>query len=505
MFRDRDFDPEQNLPPNQADLTQDLELNTLVDAMAAGDKCLFDIGRKALLSCVEDPGVIRYRQDILRDCLENSGVVQSIYRLTVEAIERERRNYLGLFAQSPSLILHRSVQVLDIFVEALRRLRQIADEHADKFRAEGFVTLFAMLRSELDDTYFGELRAHLRRMKFGGGVLISAEIGEGNCGTHYVLRRPLGSDQGWLGRLVRRPRGHTFHIHPRDEHGFRALAELRDRGINLIANALGQSTDHILGFFHMLRTELAFYIGAINLYTELAKRGGAVCFPEPSPLGQRGYSFHGLYDVCLTLTSSQRVVGNDLAAPGKDLTIITGANQGGKSTFLRSFGLAQLMMQCGMFVGADSFSADVCTGVFTHYKREEDPSLKSGKLDEELARMSAIVEALRPNALMLFNESFAATHEREGSEIARQVVRAMLEKQIKIFFVTHFYYFANSLWEQGMSNAIFLRAERRESGERTFRLVAGEPLPTSYGHDLYARIFNDDAAPQHSETVSPGV
>ena len=65
--------------------------------------------------------------------------------------------------------------------------------------------------------------------------------------------------------------------------------------------------------------------------------------------------------------------------------MITGANQGGKSTFLRSVGLAQLMMQCGMFVAAESLRASVGQRLFTHYKREEDAAMESGKLDEELA------------------------------------------------------------------------------------------------------------------------
>ena len=59
-------------------------------------------------------------------------------------------------------------------------------------------------------------------------------------------------------------------------------------------------------------------------------------------------------------------------ADDKGLFMITGANTGGKSTFLRSVGLAHLMMQAGMFVPAESFSSEVCDGVFTHYKREED-------------------------------------------------------------------------------------------------------------------------------------
>ena len=65
--------------------------------------------------------------------------------------------------------------------------------------------------------------------------------------------------------------------------------------------------------------------------------------------------------------------------------------------------------------------------------------MRSGKLDEELSRMSSIVDNLSPNSIVLFNESFASTNEREGSEIARHIVRALLETGIKVFYVTHLF------------------------------------------------------------------
>jgi DNA mismatch repair ATPase MutS len=176
--------------------------------------------------------------------------------------------------------------------------------------------------------------------------------------------------------------------------------------------------------------------------------------------------------------------------------IITGANQGGKSTFLRSIGLAQLMMQCGMFAPAESFCANICDGVFTHYKREEDATMQSGKLDEELSRMDEIANLLTPHALVLFNESFAATNEREGSEIARQIVRALIEQRIKVFFVSHLYDFAHSFYDKRLDNAFFLLAQRQDDGRRTFRLIEGEPLETSYGVDLYQKIFGTASARQ---------
>ena len=113
----------------------------------------------------------------------------------------------------------------------------------------------------------------------------------------------------------------------------------------------------------------------------------------------------------------------------------------------------------------------------------------SGKLDEELGRMSAIIDHLGPGALVLFNESFAATNEREGSEIARQIVNALLEKDIKIFFVTHLYAFAREFHDQLPENVLFLRAERKADGARTFKISEGEPLQTSFGEDLYRQIF----------------
>lgn len=103
--------------------------------------------------------------------------------------------------------------------------------------------------------------------------------------------------------------------------------------------------------------------------------------------------------------------------------------------------------------------------------------------------MSGVVDALGPGALMLFNESFASTNEIEGSEIARQIVTALLDKDVTVVFVTHLYALARALWDQRRRDARFLRAARLPDGTRTFQMVEGEPLETSYGEDLYKEIF----------------
>ena len=487
MHADRDLDLEVAPPANAEALTQDLELDTLLGAMAS-DEYLLRVARTVLLAGLDDPAAIVYRQRALADCLANPDVIMDLYGLAVEAIVAERKVYHPFLRDAPDAVLSRSIEVLELFLVCLHRLRAIADEHAHAFSSDAFGRFFAMLGSELGDDYLAQVERHLEELRFPRGALISARLGRGNKGAGYVLRLP--PPQRWLERLPLGKRGGcSFRIADRDESGFRSLSELRGRGINSTANALGQSADHILGFFSALRAELAFYVACMNLYDVLAGKGEPTCFPEPAAVEPPQLAAQGLYDPCLTLRVEGRVVGNDLDAQGKRLVVVTGANQGGKSTFLRSLGVLQLMAQCGMFVAAEACRFSISRGVLTHYKREEDAEMRSGKLDEELARMSEIAEQIRPGCLLLLNESFAATNEREGSEIARQVVRALIESGVRVAFVTHLYDLAHGFHGEGLEAALFLRAERREDGRRTYRLVEGEPLATSYGLDLYRRIF----------------
>jgi len=496
MHEDRDFDSGAVLPPNADDLVQDLGMDLLLDTMSASDLFLREVGRQTVLSSLKDPAAILYRQQILCDAMAHPDVVRQLYALAVEAIEREKRVWGWMTTKYPNELLHRAVEVLEIFADMLTRLRQVADGQLPGFQSKGFRRFFSMLQSELNDVYLGRVRDHLERLAFPGGLLMSAELGPGNKGTHYILRKPPEAREGWLarlqnwiGRLRKDSDTFTYEIAERDEAGFNALGELKSEGIAPVAAALAQSTDHILDFFKMLRLELGFYVGCLNLRDQLTAVGEGVCIPQIAGPNGDALCGHGLYDPSLALSMGGGVVPNEIAADGKQLLMMTGANRGGKSTLLRALGLAQVMMQCGMFVPADAYRTSLCDGVFSHFKREEDAAMKSGKLDEELARMSAIVSLLTPNSLVLLNESFASTNEREGSEIGRQIVRALLTAGIRVFYVTHLFDLAASFHAEEPAKALFLRAERLVGGERTFRLVEATPLPTSFGEDLFRIVF----------------
>lgn len=494
MYPHEDFVLDQKLPKFTLELFKDLELNGIIEAAAGNDTLIRQVFTQALAHSLTEGELIQYRQDILKDCLRFPEVVRSMYRLANDALDSKKRRWMGIFGTSANSILRGGRDLLEMFWGLLKELRAIADEYAPKVSSSGFIRLLTMMQNELSDEYLKRVEHHLNALKFQNGVIISAELGPGNEGANYTLLKPRRSRRNWLKRdfLKKNPQ-FTYTLPPRDNFGAQVLENLRTRGIYKVANAVAQSAEHIESFFITLRKELAFYMGCLNLAEKIDQLGEHYCFPSFTPMDVPQLTFEGLYDLSLALTMKQKIVDNSLDAPSCRLFFISGANQGGKSSFLRSVGIAQLMLQCGLFVPAKKFSANLCSGVFSHFKREEDKSMQSGKMEEELLRMSAIVDQLHPYSMVLFNESFSATNEREGSEIARQVISALIEKNIKVWFVTHFYDLTQSFVQNKKWETLFLIAERKQDGTRTFKILPGSPTRTSFGKDLYHLIIEPEA------------
>jgi len=502
LHSDRNFHSTPALPWNTDALSTDLELTKLFSAMAGDDEYILGVVKSTVLTGFEnDIETIRYRQEVLRDCLGNAAVVREMYAIVVEATERDKSTGRSSLARNPDWVLRWATSAIEAFLDTLERLRIIAESHQQSFTSDGFSDLLSMLKSELSAEYCADVRSHLQRLKFREGIKLGARLGKGNKGSDYILLHPPSYDgaQGqvrmeglkkfndWFFGRGRDP--FVFTLEPQDEGGAVALGNLRNQGLALAASALGESAEHVHSFLGMLRAELAFYVGCVNLHDQLARSGQSICVPQPMPPGPHGLAFEELRDCALALTQSDPIVGNNAQANEMDIILVTGANQGGKSTYLRSIGQAQLMMQCGMFVTANSFSSSLIDGLSTHFRREEDASMESGKFDEELGRMSEIVDHVTPNSLILFNESFASTNEREGSEIARQITSALIDHRVRLICVTHLYDLSQSFSEQTEARVMFLRAERREDGTRSFKIVEAEPLRTSFGEDLYKQIF----------------
>ena len=484
MYETKDFKFDEN-EDLSCDLIKDLEFDRILDCMADGDKYVKAVVTKAFLTPLKTPEEIVFRQEILKDCLAHPQEIQTLYGFSDIFKERKRKVWGILSSAYSSATFSSAAEVLRIYMDGLYELRAMSDDKLSKFQSRGFLDFASCIQKELTDEYLKETTKLLKELKDEKEMLISAKFGEDLQGVSYVYRRKSESAshlRWWMAP--------SYTIPDRDERGGDDISRRKDLAIDEAANALAQAAESLEKFFEQLKCELALYVGAIRLYEALTKSGAQLCFADMLPSSEKTRRWSELSDVSLSLLKNGKVVGNKIEECEKQLFIITGANQGGKTTFLRSMGQAQVMAQSGLFVCAREFKAPVRRKIFTHFKKEEDDTIKSGKLDEELGRLSRIVDEIEPESMILFNESFSSTNEREGSEIFRQITNAFLESEIEIFSVTHLYAYAMEFEEE--KKATYLRAERKEDGERTFVLVPGVPKETAFSEDIYKKIFKEN-------------
>lgn len=480
------------------DLVQDLELDRLFDVMGAGDRFVRRVARVAILAPLTDPALITIRQHVLLDCCAHPEALVALNSIAIGA-EESRRNSLLMFMSGrsrPEVVLSNSVRMLRTLVGCLDELRLWCARWTPQLRSEAFGQFAAMVAHDLDDVYMAQVNDCLRELSFVDGQLMSAGVGPDGQVVGEVLRRVKQENRRLLSRVALGRPHFSFTMPDRDEAGFSVLRDVRDRSLGAVAEAAAQATDHVLAFFSQLRVQTAFYLGVGNLRAALLSLGGAQCTSDPLTSG--GVRAAGLYDPCLALRLGRVPVGSDIDLGAGEILVVTGANHGGKSTFLRALGVAQLLHQVGAPVAATTFAARPVGAVFTHWAREKDAELEHGKLDEELARMHAIVEHIRPGDLLLSNESFSSTNEVEGSQIAFEVMKGLASVGVQVRCVTHMFDLAQRVGEDPGLDALFLRAPRDASGNRSYRLVPGRPLRTSFARDLFDEVFGTHLAAEPS-------
>jgi hypothetical protein len=496
LHPDHHLDPDVEVVPHAAALTEDLGLDVVLDAMAAGDRRVRTAARAVLLAPPDTVEVVRRRQGAVADALAVPDTVRELYRVVTQGLEAAQRSSVGLFRDAPDPLVRRGVERLGVLVGVLRRVRELLEASRPHVGGEAWTALVDDAVATFDEPHLAEVEDHLDALSFPRGVQFRARVGRGGLPTGHVLQRPR--DAGWLARAKDRAGsgGSTFELADRDDAGLDALVRWRDQALAPVAAVLVQAGEDLERLLTELRDELAVLVAAVNLAARLQAAGQPTCLPEVVAPGAAGVgpvlAFEGLVDPALALTVRAEVVGNDLDLDGAALTLVTGANQGGKSTLLRSLGTAQLLLQAGLPVPAVRYRGQPVGAVHTHFGREEDRDLARGKLEEELERMRVTAEVLRPGDLLLLNESFAATNEREGSELALGVIRGCLDAGVRVVAVTHLFELADRLHRTEQARGTFLRAERAEDGGRTFRVTPGAPLPTSFGQDLYRRILGRD-------------
>jgi DNA mismatch repair ATPase MutS len=124
----------------------------------------------------------------------------------------------------------------------------------------------------------------------------------------------------------------------------------------------------------------------------------------------------------------------------KQVNLVVGDNNCGKTSFLRALGTAVLFAQNGLFVCAKEMKSSIYKAIFTHFSSAEDDFCETdaaGRFEGEVKEIAAIMDAIEPHSLVLLNETFQTTAYREGAQGMKEILQIFPDINCKYVFVTH--------------------------------------------------------------------
>lgn len=232
--------------------------------------------------------------------------------------------------------------------------------------------------------------------------------------------------------------------------------------------------------------EIQVYLAWLEYTARLNRAGLVFCLPEVT----EDKAIHAEQAVDLALANRLVQEGivpvtNDLRLSGRErILVITGPNQGGKTTFARMFGQLHYLASLGLSVPGKRVQLFLFDRLFTHFEREEHLANLRGKLQDDLVRIHAILEQITPRSLLVINEMFASTTFQDALELSQRIAARIMALDMFCIWVT-FIDELSALGEQTVS--MMSTVARDDPAQRTFKIVRQPADGRAYAVSLAER------------------
>jgi DNA mismatch repair protein MutS len=419
--------------PEQPDFFADLNLDQVLKSMTTGRE------QYALepLFCapLHDVGAVMYRHEVLRD-LEKRAVLEPVSRFA-EAMRRTRKHLDQ--AQKLHYRLQKQAWFLDaagIYCQAVRALAaELAAGEVTSRGLRGFRRYLAEYAGSERFTALAEqtraLEDALARIKYavrihGARVTVSRYEGEPDYGADVEEAFAKFAQGAVKSYLVDLP-GYVEMDHVEAQIAG-LVSRLYPDEFGTLDEYCGRYRDYLDPVIGRFDREVQFYLSYLELAGRYRAAGLPFCYPEVSARSKE-IAAEGAFDLALAgkLVPGGTVVTNDFHLTGPErMFVVSGPNNGGKTTFARTFGQLHYLASLGLPVPGRRARLFLPDRIYTHFEKEEDIETLRSKFEDELVRVHQILEQATADSVLVMNESFNSTTLDDALFVGTEVMRRIL-------------------------------------------------------------------------------
>jgi hypothetical protein len=468
-----DIDIDSRRPP---EFFGDLHLDEIVASITAGRdeynlKPFFYIPLRRVSS-------IRYRQDVLRDFANQTLLVhlqsfaQRMRTMRESLVQAEKLSYKY---QKQSWFL----SAADLYCSTVKRLMR--DLTITSPSSRGMTEFCAYLKVYVDSGEFTSLVSETERLRADLSqiryclYIQSTRIAVGR----YEPQADYGSEVLDTFDKFKQtaPKDYKFDLSTWPEMNH-VEAAILDRVALLFPEVFASLEDYfdrhrsfVDQTIKSFDREAQFYVACVDHMESLKKLGLHFCIPTVTDQSKEVCGKE-VFDLALANnahSTAKLVITNDFYLEDPErIFVVSGPNQGGKTTFARTFGQLHYLASIGCPVPGSQARLFLFDNLFTHFEREEDLKTLSGKLEDDLIRIHQILERATSHSILIMNESFVSTTLADALFLSKQIMRQIIQLDMLCVTVTFLDELA-SLGESTISMVSTVRSE--DSSQRTFKIV----------------------------------
>lgn len=262
---------------------------------------------------------------------------------------------------------------------------------------------------------------------------------------------------------------------------FRLLPQLYPQEFKLLADFYRRYLHYTIPELNQVCRELEFYLAWIAVESQLSQRQLSFCLPQIKPTGAE--QVKASFDFELAVTSYRKeefkLVTNDYYLPeNKSFLIISGPNQGGKTTYARMAGINYYLTALGIAIPGEKASLKLRPKLLTHFEREETAAKLTGLLAADVERIHQIVTVADQRSFVILNELFSSTAAKDAAVLGKKVLTLLQAKKAAGIYVT----FLEELGQQPAT--VTLMSQVNQKAERSFKII-----PAPLDNQVYAGLL----------------